>query len=88
MTIIGMNYSTNSNGLRVTTLHVTEPFNAYYSNAESGRGCIGDKVETIYVGTYDCSNLEIGMEIDVLYDKAVHTKNGTYQPIKRIEVIA
>lgn len=47
---------------------------------------MGQRVESIYVGHYDCSGLKVGQEIDVLYDKAVSTKNGVYQPIKRIEV--
>lgn len=87
MTIVGMNYSTNSNGQKVITLYVTAPFEAYYSNIEAGRGFVGEKTDKIYVGTYDCSNLEIGMDIEIYYDKAVNTKNGTYQPIKKIEVM-
>ena len=64
MYITGINYSTNSNGQKVTTLQVTEPFEPYYTNTESGRGCVGEKAESIYVGDYDCSKLEVGMEIE------------------------
>lgn len=87
MYIVGMNFSTNADRKRVTTLHVSEPFNEYYSNSEAGRGCIGEKVDKVFVGEYDCSKLELGMEIDIFYDKAVSTRNGTYQPIKRIDIL-
>lgn len=86
MTIVGMNSSLNSKGEKVVTLHVTEPFDAYYTDKENGKTCSGLKVESIYVGTYDCDELDIGMEIEILYDKAVTTKRGTFQPIKRIEM--
>lgn len=87
MYIVGINYSTNSNGQKVSTIYVTEPFEPYYTNVEAGRSCIGEKTESIYVGDYDCSNLEIGMEIEIFYDKAISTKKGTYQPIKKIDII-
>ena len=45
------------------------------------------KVESIYVGSIDCSALRVGQEIEVLYEKAITTAKGTFQPIKRIEVI-
>lgn len=84
MLLIGMHYTTNAEGKRVTTLHIQDDFGAYYKNAEAGRGCQGHKVETIYAGDYDCSQLNVGMQIEVLYDRAVQTKNGIYQPIKKI----
>lgn len=87
MTIIGMNYTVNSNGVQTTTLHLADEFNAYYSNEEAGRGCVGKKVENVYVGDYDCSNLKVGMEIEIYYDKAVTTSKGTFQPIKKIEIL-
>ncbi len=86
MTIVGMNFSTNSNGERVTTLHVTTEFDSYYSDRENGRGCAGKKVESIYVGNYDCSELSLNQEIEVYYDKAIVTKKGAYQPVKYIEI--
>lgn len=88
MTIIGMNYSTNSNGEINTTLHVTEDFDSYYQNPEAGRGCVGLKAETIYVGTYDVSNLKVGMNIEIAYEKAIPTKSGIYQPIKKIDIVS
>ena len=44
-------------------------------------------VERIYVGAYDCSKIKVGMLIDISYDKAITTSKGTYQPIKRIDII-
>ena len=48
---------------------------------------MGQKVETIYVGEYDCTSLKIGMEIDISYEKAMKTANGIYQPVKKIVVL-
>lgn len=87
MTIVGMHYNTNSNGIKNTTLHVLDNFGGYYINNEAGRGCTGNRVETIYVGDFDCSALAVGMDIDVLYDKAIKTQNGIYQPIKQIKIL-
>lgn len=87
MTLLGMNNSTNTNGQKVTTLHVADDFNSYYTNADAGRNCVGKKVDTIYVGSYDCSNLKVGMEIDISYDKAVTSSKGTFQTVKRIDII-
>lgn len=88
MKLIGLNSTTNSQGKTTTTLHVADNFNDYYSNAEAGRSCQGLKVESIYAGTIDCSMLQVGMEIDIAYDKAVTTTNGrVYQPVKKIEIL-
>lgn len=83
-----MHYSTNQNGIRTTTLHTADSFNSYYTNADAGRGCVGQKVETVYVGDYDCSALKIGMEVDISYDKAIKTASGIFQPIKQIKVLS
>lgn len=87
MEIVGLNYSTNTKGNKVTTIQVLDDYNAYYNNPEGGRGCIGKKADSVYVGEYDCSELKVGMHIDVLYDKAVTTAKGSFQPIKKIEVL-
>ena len=87
MKILGMQYSTNSSGERVFTIHGSVPFDNYYKNPESGRGCTGEKAESVYVGTYDCSALKVGMEIEILYDKAIKTSKGTFQPVKRIDIL-
>ncbi|RKI41202.1 hypothetical protein D7V86_10500 [bacterium D16-51] len=87
MKIIGIHYSTNGEGKKVSTLHVSDNFNDYYSNAEAGRGCVGQKADTVYVGNFDCSHLKVGMEIDICYDKAITTAKGTFQPIKRIDIL-
>lgn len=87
MKLVGLNFTTNSKGIKNTTLQVTDEYNEYYTNTEAGRGCMGVKVDSIYVGDMDCSDLKIGMEIEVLYEKAIMTTKGTYQPIKRIDVL-
>ena len=33
------------------------------------------------------SELKVGMDIELFYDKAVSTKNGIFQPIKRIGIV-
>lgn len=86
--IIGIQKNMNANGDPTTTLHVAEDFNDYFNNPEAGRSCVGKKAESIYVGTYDCTNLKVGMEVEVLYDKAISTAKGMFQPIKRITVLS
>lgn len=87
MKIVGMHYSTKPDGQQSTTLHVLEEFNEYYKAAASGRGCNGMKAGTIYVGSYDCTGLEVGLEIEIYYDRAVETAKGTFQRIKLIQVL-
>lgn len=87
MTVVGIHFVVNQHGERTATLHVIEDFEAFYNNEEIGRSCKGQKCETIYVGTTDVSNIEVGSTIDVAYDKAIQTKNGLYQPVKSIEVL-
>ena len=87
MLVVGIHKNTNAQGEVVATLHVTDEFNSYYHNAEAGRSCEGKKTETIYAGTVDCSAVKVGMNIEVIYDKAVATAKGIYQPIKRIEIL-
>ena len=48
---------------------------------------MGKRTEAIYVGSYDISDLEIGMEIEIYYDKAVSTAKGTFQTVKKIIVL-
>lgn len=87
MKLTGIHYSIGNDGKRRTTLHVTEPFDSYFSSEDQSRGCIGERVEAIYVGDYDCSKLKVGMSIDISYDKAITTAKGTFQPVKRIDVL-
>jgi len=88
MQVIGKNMSINSQGYTVTTLHLADDFNDYYHDEKAGRTCEGLKVESVYAGTLDCSAIKVGMNVDILYDKAVTTATGrVYQPIKRIDVI-
>lgn len=85
MEIIGITQNKNSEGKTLTTLHVAEEFEAYYS-AEN-RTCMGKKVSTVYVGDFDCSQLEIGMEIELLFGRAIPTKSGVFQPVKKIVIV-
>lgn len=87
MRIVGLHYSTNANGEKNFTIHGTSQFEAFYKNVDGGRNCTGERVESVYVGTYDCSGLKPGMEIEILYDKVIKTAKSTFQPVKRIEVL-
>lgn len=87
MKLCGISWSTNALGNRSYTLHVEYEFDSYYDNSEAGRGCRGVAVETIYAGDIDCSALSVGMQIEVLYGKAITTKNGAFQPVKRIDIV-
>lgn len=87
MTLMGMNYTTSENGQKNTTLQVADDYAEYYNNPAAGRGCVGKRVDSVYVGGYNCSALKVGMEIEILYDKAIQTAKGTFQVVKRIEVI-
>lgn len=87
MIIVGMNTTTNSNGELNTTLYVTTEFDTYYDNPAAGRSCIGQKTESVFVGTYDCSKLKIGMDVEIYYDKAVTTSRGTFQSVKLINIV-
>lgn len=87
MKLIGISSTTNETGEKSYTLHVTEQFPTYANDSEKGRQAIGIKAETFYVGKYDCSNIKIGDEIEIYFDKAISTKNGTIQLVKKIEVI-
>lgn len=87
MRIIGMSYSTKD-GERKYTLEVSDTFDSYFKDAGAGRNAVGEKVETIYVGSLDCSHLKVGMEIELIYGRMCTLANGkTFQPIKRIDVL-
>jgi len=87
MEIIGISYVTK-NGKTNYTLEVADDYPSYFQNAETGRYAVGRKGESIYVGSLDCSQLKVGMEIEIIYDRMCTLANGkTYQPIKRIEVL-
>lgn len=87
MEIVGISYTTNKNGERVSTVQVIHPYEEYYNSTDGYRGCVGMRTEAIYVGSYDISDLEIGMEIEIFYDKAVVTAKGTFQTVKKIVVL-
>lgn len=87
MRIVGIQYGKNASGMTTTTLHVTSKFDDYYNNVDAGRKAVGEKVETIYAGTYDCSALKVGAEITVYYDKAVTSSKGTFQNVSLIQIV-
>lgn len=87
MEIVGISYTTNTKGTRNATIYVVKEFEDYYKSTDGSRGCAGKRTEAIYVGSYDTSDLEIGMEIEIFYDKAVVTAKGTFQTVKKILVL-
>jgi len=88
MKIVGIHTVQKPNSPITTTLHLQGEFKAYYSDKEAGRNCVGNMVEVVYVGTYDCSNLKIGMEIEILYGKAIPTSKGCIQHVEKIIVLS
>ena len=86
--IIGIASTVTESGRVSTTLHLATPFGDYFDNPEAGRTCVGQKVEAVYVGGYDCSSLSVGDTVEILYGKAITTAKGTFQPIKRIDVLS
>ena len=87
MEIVGIATSERG-GKKSTTLHVVGDFDAYQLNPESGYICLGQKVESVYVGGYDCSGLEVGQGIEIYYGKAITTAKGTFQPVALIRVLS
>ena len=88
MRILGKSWTKKNDGSITTTLHLASSFPDYYRDSEAGRSCEGEAVETVYVGKLDCSKLPIGAEVELTYDKAILTKNGSiYQPIKEVRLI-
>ncbi len=86
--LVGWNSSINpATGHRTATLHLLCDYEPFYSDKEAGRFCTGNRVESVYVGDYDVSNLKPGMEIEIFYDKAVTTTKGTFQQVKKIEIL-
>ena len=85
--VIGIHFTTSESGIKSTTLHLEEDFPTYYSNAEAGRNCSGKRATSVYIGDYDSSAIKVGSEIEIFYDKAITTKSGTFQPIKKIDVL-
>lgn len=88
MTVVGINSTTNESGVKNSTLQLLEEYDSFYNNPAAGRSCIGKKASSVYVGGYDVSNLKIGMEIEIYYDKAITTAKGTFQQVKLIETLS
>lgn len=84
--IVGISAS-ESNSRKATTLHLLGDFDAYQDNPSAGRTCVGKKAESVYVGDYDCSSLEVGQIVEIYYGKAITTAKGTFQPVTLIRVI-
>lgn len=88
MEIVGIQTNVKPNGEYTTTLHCIEPFESYYTDVQSGRNAVGNKAVSIYVGTYDCSDLKVGMSIEIFYGQPMTGKGGkAYAPVKLIQVI-
>lgn len=88
MKIIGKCWSTKTDGTTNTTLQVVESFSDYYKDSTVGRFCEGENCDSIYVGSYDCSKIPIGAEVEIMYGKAMQTKTGgIYQPVKEIKIL-
>lgn len=87
LTVLGIHRSIK-NGITNTTLHVASEFPSYYNDKEAGRTSEGSMCQSIYVGSYDCSKILINSQIDILYDRAITTSKGTYQPIKCIDILS
>lgn len=88
MRIVEKNYTRKSDGHTTTTLHVSTEFSDFYKKESEGRYCEGQAVETIYAGSYDCSKITIGSEIQIAYGKAIPMKSGgIYQPIQEIKIL-
>lgn len=85
--IIGIASTTNEKGEISYTLHLCDEFPEYANEIAKGKKAIGQKVETVYAAKYDCSKLKIGDEIIIYYDRAITTSKGTYQCIKKIDLI-
>ena len=87
MHLIGKSWYRSKTGEINWTLHGTDDFPPYYSN-DSSHGCEGNTCISEFVGSYDCSNLPLGAEIEIYYGKAITTSKGTsFQPVKRIAVL-
>ncbi|MBP1561762.1 MAG: hypothetical protein J6C96_11075 [Oscillospiraceae bacterium] len=92
MRVAGIQYtpiksSDNSKNEFNYTLHVMDKFPEYLTNSDSGRGCSGMMVSTVYAGNYDCKDIKPGMEIEIYFDKAVSTSKGVFQTVKKIEIV-
>lgn len=85
--VMGIHSTVGANGITTTTLHLADDFKPYYADASAGRSCAGKCVKSVYVGNYDCSEIQIGSNIEIYYDEAVSSKKGTFQSVKKIEVI-
>ncbi len=83
--IIGI-YSVKKDGVMRSTLFTETEFSDYQQNNDSAI-IKGNRVETIYVGNVDVSNLEVGDFVEVIYGRAVNTKNGIYQPVKAVRLV-
>ena len=85
-TVIGM-HTAKKNGKTTSTLHLAEEFSDYMKNASEGRTASGKQATSVYIGEYPTTDITIGAEIEILYDKAIVSNHGTFQPINRILVV-
>lgn len=85
--IVGIVQGKNKAGLPVFTLHTISPFDDYFNAPENGRTCEGMKAESLYAGAYDCSNLKVGQEIEVYFEKAIVANGKPFQNVAFINVV-
>lgn len=85
--VIGIQMNTTKDGRISTILHLMGAFPAYSNNTAAGRNAVGNAVEVVYVGTVDCAHVKVGSIVDVIYDKAITTRKGTFQSVKRVELV-
>lgn len=86
--IVGISFTQNTDGVKKSTIYVVSEFDSYYTSGDGKRGCIGNMTDAIYVGELDVSALKPGMVIEIIYGKAISTKNGVYQPVQKIEIVS
>jgi hypothetical protein len=79
-------YSIKKNGEVRSTLFVETEFSDFQLNNEAAT-ILGSRAEEIYVGSVDVSKLKVGDYIEVIYSKAIQTRNGIYQPVREIRII-
>lgn len=88
MKVVGISHTTNANGVKNFTIYGTDEFEPYYNNQAEGRCAKGVRACSVYVGAYDCSDIPIGAVVEIYYDKAITTAKGTFQQVKRIDIIS
>lgn len=85
--VVGVSFALNTDGVKKSTIYVVSEFDSYYTSGDGKRGCVGNMTEAIYVGELDVSHIKPGMIVEIVYGKAISTRNGMYQPIQKVDVV-